>query len=121
HVTIPTYRLYGIEAIPADVVVGANDVRDVEPGSGRALLDVKRTPDSYMQAGVPGCPPILGRRELAPETISTGQSPLPREFDNPDIIPSSLVSRIVDSVRSSAMGAGLLGFVRSWLDLAAGS
>jgi hypothetical protein len=40
HATIPTYHLHGIEAIPAHVV-GPNDVRVVERGSGRVLATDK--------------------------------------------------------------------------------
>ena len=71
HATIPTYYLYGLDAIPADMFVDRDGVRVVERESGRTILDVKRSPDSCMQAGVQGCPPTLGRRELAPETMST--------------------------------------------------
>jgi hypothetical protein len=68
HATVPTYYLYGIEAIPADVVVRPEDVLVVERGSGQVLV----TQQARMQAGLA----ILGRRRSAPETMSTGQSSL---------------------------------------------
>jgi hypothetical protein len=37
HATIPTYCLFSIKALPADVVVGPNAVRVVERGSERVL------------------------------------------------------------------------------------
>ena len=37
HATIPTYCLFSIEAVPADVTVGPGGVRVVERGSGRVL------------------------------------------------------------------------------------
>ena len=37
HVTIPAYALNGIEALPADVVVGLKNGRVVERGTGRTL------------------------------------------------------------------------------------
>jgi hypothetical protein len=63
HATIPTYYLYGIEALPADFTVGPDEVRVVEPGTGRVL--------PTQQACMPGGPSILGRRRSAPETMST--------------------------------------------------
>jgi hypothetical protein len=72
HATIPTYHLYGIEAIPTDVLVGTGCVRVVERGSGRVLA----TQQACMQAGLA----ILGRRRSAPETMSTGWSPHPTRF-----------------------------------------
>jgi hypothetical protein len=74
HATIPTYALYGIEAIPADVVVEPGGVRVVERGTGRTLFGVKRESRSCTRSGVQGCAPILGRRELAPEAMSTSWS-----------------------------------------------
>jgi hypothetical protein len=64
HSTIPTYCLYGIEALPADVTMGPGDVRVVERGTGRVL--------ATQQACMLGGPPILGRRRSAPETMTTG-------------------------------------------------
>jgi hypothetical protein len=66
HATIPTYRLYGIEALPTNVIVGPRGVRVVKRGTGRPLVDVKHELDSCMQADVQVCTPILGRREPAP-------------------------------------------------------
>jgi hypothetical protein len=71
HATLPTDSLDGLDAIPADVIVEVDGGRVVERKTGRMLLDVKRTLDSRMPAGVQGCPPILGRRELALETMTT--------------------------------------------------
>jgi hypothetical protein len=42
HATVPTYSLYGIEALPADVVVKSGGVRVVEPGPGGSWLSSKR-------------------------------------------------------------------------------
>src|SRR5262249_33076590 len=64
HATIPTQALYGLDAIPADVVVGSDCVRAVERGSGRVL--------ATQQACLLGGLAILGRRRSAPETMSTG-------------------------------------------------
>jgi magnesium chelatase family protein len=61
HATIPTYTLYGIEAIPADVVARTDCVRVVERASGRVL--------ATRQACMLGGPAILGRRELAPADL----------------------------------------------------
>jgi hypothetical protein len=68
HATIPTHCLYGIEALPADVIVGPGDVQVVERGTGRVLT----TRQACMQAGLA----TLGRRRSAPETMSTRQFPL---------------------------------------------
>jgi hypothetical protein len=74
HAKIPTYPLYGLDALPADVTVGPGGVRVVERVSGWTLLDVKQELGSCMQSGVQGCPPNLGppnlgRRELAPADL----------------------------------------------------
>jgi hypothetical protein len=66
HATIPTYCLYGIEAIPADVIVEGDDVRVMERGSGRVVA----TPKACMLGGLA----ILGRRRSAPETMTTRRS-----------------------------------------------
>jgi hypothetical protein len=63
YATIPTYALYGLDAIPADVLVEPGGVRVVERGTGRVLA----TQQAYMQGGLA----ILGRRRSAPETMST--------------------------------------------------
>jgi hypothetical protein len=63
HATIPTYALYGLGAIPADVTVGPGGVRVVERGSGRVLA----TQQACMLGGLA----ILGRRRSAPETMTT--------------------------------------------------
>jgi hypothetical protein len=70
HATVPTDSLYGIEALPADVVVESGGVRVVEPGTGRVL--------AIQQACMLGEPSILGRRRAAPETMTTRQSFLSR-------------------------------------------
>ena len=72
--TIATYYVYGLDAIPADVIVQRDRVRMVERGSGRTLVDVKQESDTRKQAGVQGCHPNLVRRELAPETMTTRRS-----------------------------------------------
>jgi hypothetical protein len=69
HATILTYALYGIEAIPADVIVDPDCVRVVERGTGRVL--------AARQACMLGGLAILGRRRSAPETIRTRQSYYP--------------------------------------------
>jgi hypothetical protein len=61
HATIPTYCLYGIEAVPADVTVGPGGVRVVERGSGRVLA----TRQACMLGGLA----ILGRRRSAPADL----------------------------------------------------
>jgi magnesium chelatase family protein len=61
YATIPTYALYGLDAIPADVLVGPNDVRVVERGIGRDLA----TRQACMQAELS----VLGRRRSAPADL----------------------------------------------------
>jgi hypothetical protein len=70
-VLILTYALYGLDAVPADVIVQGDRVRVVERESGRTLIDVKRASDSCKQAGVQLGGPILVQRESAPETMTT--------------------------------------------------
>ena len=60
HATIPTDYVHGIDTIPADVIVGRDDVRVVERGSGRVLA----TQQACMQSGLA----TLGRRRSAPLT-----------------------------------------------------
>jgi hypothetical protein len=71
--TIPTYYLYGLDAIAADVIVQGDGVRVVEPGTGRTLVDVKQEPGRRTPAGVQSGGPTLVRRESAPETIAIRQ------------------------------------------------
>jgi hypothetical protein len=66
HATIPTYCLYGIEVLHADVVVGSDCVRAVERESGRVL--------AMQQACMLVRLAILGRRRSAPEAMSTSWS-----------------------------------------------
>jgi hypothetical protein len=61
--TIPTYSLYGLDAISADVIMQGDRVRVVERGTGRTLVDVKQESDTRKQAGVQGCRPNLVRRK----------------------------------------------------------
>ena len=49
---VPTYALYGLAAIPADVIVEGDTARVVERKSGRTLLDVKVSAASYKQSRV---------------------------------------------------------------------
>jgi hypothetical protein len=42
---IPTYALYGLDAIPAEVIVERDRVRVVERQSHRTLHEVKRGPE----------------------------------------------------------------------------
>jgi hypothetical protein len=63
HATIPTYCMYGLDAILADVIVVEDDVRVVERGSDLVLAPQQ----ACMLAGLA----ILGRRELAPVTMRT--------------------------------------------------
>ena len=74
--TIPTYYLYGLDAISADVIVQGDGVRVVERRTGRTLVAVKQESDSREQAGVQPVCPSLVQRKPAPETMSTGQSSL---------------------------------------------
>ena len=67
--TIPTYYLYGLDAIPADVIVQGDGGRVVERGSGRTLVEVRRESDTRKQAGVQSDGPNLVRRESAPARI----------------------------------------------------
>jgi hypothetical protein len=69
--TIPTYFVYGLDAIPADVTVQRDGVRVVERGTGRTLVDVKQEPGRSTPAGVQPIGPSLVRRESAPETMTT--------------------------------------------------
>jgi hypothetical protein len=38
HATIPTYYLYSLDAIPADVIVGPGSIRVVERGAAACRL-----------------------------------------------------------------------------------
>ena len=71
--TIPTYYLYGLDAIAADVIVQGDGVRAVERKSGRTVCEVKQEPSSSTPAGVQSGGPTLVRRESAPETIAIRQ------------------------------------------------
>jgi hypothetical protein len=66
HATVPTYCMYGIEAIPTDVVMGPGGVRVVERETGRVL--------AIQQARMLGGPSNLGRRRSAPKTMTTRRS-----------------------------------------------
>jgi hypothetical protein len=68
-VTTPSYSLYGLEAIPADVIVEGDGVRVVERGSGRTIADVKQEPGRRTPAGVQSGGPNLVRRESAPADL----------------------------------------------------
>ena len=72
--TIPTYYVYGLDAISADVIVRGDGVRVAERGTGRTLVDVKQESDTRKQAGVQLVCPNLVRRESAPETMTTRRS-----------------------------------------------
>jgi hypothetical protein len=69
--TISTYSLYGLDAIPADVIVQGDGVRAVERGTRRTLADVKQEPGRRTLASVQSGGPNLVRRESAPETMTT--------------------------------------------------
>jgi hypothetical protein len=69
--TIPTYYVYGLDAIAADVIVQGDGVRVVERKSGRTLCEVKQESDTRKRAGVQSVGPTLVRRESAPETMTT--------------------------------------------------
>jgi hypothetical protein len=69
--TIATYYLYGLDAIPADVIVEGDGVRVVERKSRRLLQKVKQEPSSSTPSGVQSGGPNLVRRESAPETMTT--------------------------------------------------
>ena len=69
--TIPTYCLYGLDAIPAHVIVEGNRVRVADRGTGRTLVEVKHESDTRKQAGVQLIRPNLVRRELAPAYLMT--------------------------------------------------
>jgi hypothetical protein len=73
---IPTYALYGLDAIPTEVIVGENRVRVVEPKSSRTLCELKQEPSSSTPAGVQSGGPNLVRRKPAPETMKTRQPSL---------------------------------------------
>jgi hypothetical protein len=91
--TIPTYSLYGLDAIAADVIGQGDGVCVVERGTGRTLADVRPTPNSSMPASMQGCPPTLVRRELAPARVIAELycpvSPSIPEFQRHDIDASS--------------------------------
>jgi hypothetical protein len=72
--TIPTYYLYGLDAIAADVIVQGDVVHVVERGTGRTLVDVKQERRRHTPAGVQSGGPNLVRRESAPETMTTRRS-----------------------------------------------
>src|SRR5262249_3041616 len=67
--TIPTYYLYGLDAISADVIVQRDGVRVEERRTGRTLVEVKPESDTRKQAGVQPIRPNLVRRESAPARI----------------------------------------------------
>jgi len=67
--TIPTYYVYGLDAIPADVIVQGDGVRVVERGTGRTLVDVKQESDTRKQAGVQSGGPSPVRRKPAPADL----------------------------------------------------
>jgi magnesium chelatase family protein len=67
--TIPTYYVYGLHAIPADVIVRRDGVRVVERGTGRTLVYVKQEPVGCAPAGVQSGGPTLVRRKLAPADL----------------------------------------------------
>jgi hypothetical protein len=71
--TIPTYYVYGLDAIPADVIVQGDGVRVVERGTRRTLVDVKQERGRRTPAGAQPGGPTLVRRESAPETMTTKQ------------------------------------------------
>ena len=71
--TIPTFYLYGLDAIPAHVIVEGDRVRVAERGTGRTLVVVKQESDTRKQAGVQSGGPTLVQRELAPDTMSTSR------------------------------------------------
>ena len=58
---IPTYALYGLDAIAADVIVQGDGVRVVERGTGRTLVGVKQEPVGCVPAGVQSGGPNLVR------------------------------------------------------------
>ena len=68
---IPPYNLYGLDAIPADVIVDGDRVRVIERHTRRTLHEVKREPTNCAPAGVQSGGPSLVRRESAPETMTT--------------------------------------------------
>lgn len=71
--TIPTYSLYGMDAVPADVTVGGNSVVVIERHTRRSLREVRWGPDSCRLASVQSDGSTLVRRDSAPETMTTGQ------------------------------------------------
>ena len=71
--TIPTFYLYGLDAIPADVIVQGDVVRVVERGTGRTLVDVKQESDTRKQAGVQSGGPSPVRRKPAPADLKKGR------------------------------------------------
>jgi hypothetical protein len=104
HATIPTYCLFSIEAVPADVPVGPGGVRVVERGSGRVLA----TQQACMLGGLA----ILGRRRSAPEAMSTRHLLHlihPHHFDTRQPRWFFVGSRVLGVVRLSAMVAVLAG------------
>ena len=48
--TIPTFYLYGLDAIPAHVIVEGDRVRVAERRTGRTLVEVKQESDSRKSA-----------------------------------------------------------------------
>jgi hypothetical protein len=76
--TIPSYYVYGLDAIASDVIVQGDGVRVVERKSGRTLCEVKQGSETRKQAGVQPVCPTLVRRELAPADLKKGGG-----FDGP--------------------------------------
>ena len=74
--TIPTYYLYGLDAISAEVIVQVDGARVAERSSGRTLCEVKQEPSSGSIAGfVPAFRPgvmRLANWKPAPARIITG-------------------------------------------------
>ena len=68
---IPTYALYGLDAIPAEIIVERERVRVVERQSHRTLHEVKREPIVRTPASVQSDGLTLVRRKPAPETRTT--------------------------------------------------
>jgi hypothetical protein len=67
--TIPTYYWYGLDAIPAYVIVEGDRVRVAERGTGRTLVEVKQEPVGCAPAGVQSDGLNLVRRESAPADL----------------------------------------------------
>jgi hypothetical protein len=49
---IPPYALYGLDAIPADVIVERDSARVIERHTRRALREVKQEPSWFVLAGL---------------------------------------------------------------------